>query len=56
MKEELLIRFGDANIVNIYESLASVKQTASLEEYITMFEDRVAQVTNFSDEHYWDSS
>lgn len=52
LKEELLLRFGEASVVNIYESLAQVKHTSSLEEYIAAFEDHVAQIPNFSDIHY----
>lgn len=45
-----MIHFGDASIVNKYESLTKVIQIGTLDDYIADFETRIAQILGYSDE------
>lgn len=40
--KELVGYFGDSSAVNAYEALHLTRQTGSLEEYLALFEARVA--------------
>lgn len=50
--KELLIRFGDNTPTNYYEAWGSTRQTGSLEDYVSRFIVRAAQVPNLDDKHY----
>lgn len=49
---ELLNRFGDSFAVNAYEAMHLTRQTGSLEDYLSLFEERVAQLPFLSPEQY----
>lgn len=50
--KELVARFGDSSAVNAYEALHLTRQTGSLEDYLSLFESRVAQLPSLPPEQY----
>ncbi|KAH6793714.1 hypothetical protein C2S52_004191 [Perilla frutescens var. hirtella] len=49
---ELIARFGDSFAINTYEAMYLTRQTGSLEYYLSLFEERVAQLPSLPPEHY----
>ncbi|KAH6767732.1 hypothetical protein C2S52_018715 [Perilla frutescens var. hirtella] len=49
---ELVEHFGDSSAVNAYEAMHLTRQTGSLEDYLTLFEEQVAQLPVLSPEQY----
>ncbi|KAG6405915.1 hypothetical protein SASPL_133509 [Salvia splendens] len=50
--QELLIRFGTNQALDGYEALRMTRQEGTLDEYITEFEGRLAQLPDLADHHY----
>ncbi|KAH6771377.1 hypothetical protein C2S52_016180 [Perilla frutescens var. hirtella] len=50
--QEIIERFGDTSSLNAYEAMHLTRQTESLEDYISLFEERVAQLSLLPPEHY----
>ncbi|KAL6569956.1 hypothetical protein OROMI_014470 [Orobanche minor] len=49
---ELIERFGDSSTKNAYEAMHSTRQTGSLEDYLALFEERVAQLPSLPAAQY----
>lgn len=50
--QELLERFGDSSAINAYEAMQLTRQTGSLEDFLSLFEERVAQLPSLPPEQY----
>lgn len=50
--QELIERFGDSSAINAYEAMHLTRQTGSLEDYLSLFEERVAQLPSLPPEQY----
>lgn len=50
--QELIDRFGDSSAINAYEAMHITRQTGSLEDYLALFEERVAQLPTLPSEQY----
>ncbi|XP_057794044.1 uncharacterized protein LOC131010514 [Salvia miltiorrhiza] len=50
--QELIERFGDSSAINAYEAMHITRQTGSLEEYLALFEERIAQLPELPPAQY----
>lgn len=50
--KELVERFGDSSTINTYEVMHLTRHTGSLEDYLALFEERVAQLPSLPPEQY----
>ncbi|KAH6797171.1 hypothetical protein C2S52_021725 [Perilla frutescens var. hirtella] len=48
----LIEQFGDSSAINAYEAMHLTRQTGSLEDYLSLFEERMAQLPSLPPEHY----
>lgn len=52
ISQEVIARFGDSSAIKAYEAMHLMRQTGSLEDYLSLFEERVAQLLSLAPEHY----
>ncbi|XP_057766739.1 uncharacterized protein LOC130987132 [Salvia miltiorrhiza] len=50
--QELIERFGDSSAINAYEAMHITRQTGPLEEYLALFEERIAQLPELPPAQY----
>ncbi|KAL6555595.1 hypothetical protein OROHE_007267 [Orobanche hederae] len=49
---ELIERFGDSSTKNAYEAMHATRQMGSLDDYLALFEERIAQLPNLPSDQY----